>query len=170
MAGRRRLPGELAQLEALLGESYEVKAWQGPNLRGALRGVGVEEASWRPAPGRHNIWELVVHAAYWKYAVRRMLTGEKRGTFVEKGSNWFPRSASSSASASAESAWKADLAALDREHRLLLAAMRRLTPAALPKKPRGSQSSAARLLRGAASHDVYHTGQIQTLKRLFRDR
>jgi uracil-DNA glycosylase family 4 len=40
------------------------------------------EAAWRPAVGRRNAWELAVHAAYWKYAVRRRLNGEKRRSFA----------------------------------------------------------------------------------------
>lgn len=158
---------ELALLQALLEESYEKKAWQGPNLRGSLRGVSAEEAAWRPGPGRHGIWELALHAAYWKYAVRRMLTGERRGAFPVKGSNWFERPAPGKP---AERAWRADLALLDAEHRKLVEAAGRLSPSALGAKPRGSQFTAARLLYGVASHDVYHTGQIQLLKRLWRDR
>ena len=79
----------------LLDEAFERKAWHGPNLRGALRGLTAAEAAWRPGPGRHNVWELAVHAAYWKYAVRRALTGEKRGAFRFPGSNWFARPAAS---------------------------------------------------------------------------
>jgi len=156
---------EVGLLAALLEEAYEKKAWQGPNLRGSLRGVTAGRAAWRPAPGRHNVWELVVHAAYWKYAVRRMLTGEKRGTFAEKGSNWFPRSSGSAPDARA---WKADVARLDAEHRRLMEAVRGLRTAALARKPRGSRCTVAQLLYGVASHDVYHTGQIQLLKRLGR--
>ena len=63
----------------LLDEAYEERTWHGPNLRQSLRGVSARQAARRPAPGRHNIWELAVHAAYWKYAVRRRLTGEKQG-------------------------------------------------------------------------------------------
>ena len=33
------------------------------------------QAAWRPAPGRHSAWEVTVHAAYWKYAAWRRLTG-----------------------------------------------------------------------------------------------
>jgi uncharacterized damage-inducible protein DinB len=154
---------EIGLLAALLEEAYEKKAWQGPNLRGSLRGVTARQAAWRPAPKRHNVRELVVHAAYWKYAVRRMLTGEKRGTFPEKGSNWFPRSDGGAPDARA---WKADLALLDAEHRRLMEAVRALRPAALARKPRGSRCTVAQLLYGVASHDVYHTGQIQLLKRL----
>src|SRR5215467_5821723 len=82
---------EITNLVAMIDEAYAGPAWHGPCLRGALRGVTAEEAAWRPASGRHNIWEVAVHTAYWKYAVRRRLTAEKRGGFAEKGSNWFTR-------------------------------------------------------------------------------
>jgi uncharacterized damage-inducible protein DinB len=153
--------GRLPLLLRLLDASYERKAWQGPNLRGSLRGVSARQAAWRPAPGRHNVWELVLHAAYWKYAVRRMLTGEKRGAFPEKGSNWFARPGAAS-----ERAWRADLALLDREHRKLREAVAALSPADLGRKPKGSKHTTDTLLYGVASHDVYHTGQVQMLKRL----
>ena len=42
----------------LLDESFGGTAWHGTNLRGSLRGLTAIEASWRPAPGRHNIWEM----------------------------------------------------------------------------------------------------------------
>jgi uncharacterized damage-inducible protein DinB len=161
----RKRGSQFAFLEALLDESYQKKAWQGANLRGALRGVGAQQAAWRPAPGRHNIWELALHAAYWKYAVRRMLTGEKRGAFAVTGSNWFVRPVSPT-----ERAWKEDLALLDAEHRRLKEAASRLPTSALSRKPRRSKYTTATLLYGVASHDVYHTGQIQLLKRLWRDR
>ncbi|HTR02030.1 MAG TPA: DinB family protein [Thermoanaerobaculia bacterium] len=156
---------EIALLTRLLDESYERKAWQGPNLRGSLRGVSAAQAAWRPRPGRHNIWELVLHAAYWKYAAWRMLAGEKRGAFPEKGSNWFVRPVSPT-----ERAWRADLALLDAEHRRLRAAVTGLSRASLSSKPRGSKYRTDTLVYGVASHDVYHTGQIQALKRLWKDR
>ena len=156
---------EIGLLTRLLDESYERKAWQGPNLRGSLRGVKAAQASWRPAGGRHNIWELAVHAAYWKYAVWRMLTGERRGAFVEKGSNWFAREAKPT-----EAAWRADLARLDEIHRRLRKAVSGLSRPSLSAKPRGSKYRTDTLVYGVASHDVYHTGQIQILKRLWHDR
>jgi hypothetical protein len=83
--------GELKQALAALDEAFDRKAWHGTNLRGSVRGLDARDAAWRPGRGRHNIWELVVHAAYWKYTVRRRLTGEKRGSFPLPGSNWFTR-------------------------------------------------------------------------------
>src|SRR5436309_5751897 len=85
----RRASPEIALLLHLLDEAYGKKAWHGPNLRGALRRLAAAEASWRPQAKRRSIADIVVHAAYWKYAVRRRLRGDKRGSFPLKGSNWF---------------------------------------------------------------------------------
>ena len=156
---------ETSLLLAILDEAYEKKAWQGPNLRGSLRGVTARQAAWRPSPRAHNIWELTLHAAYWKYAVWRMLTGQPRGSFGEKGSNWFARPSSAT-----EGDWRADIARLDAVHRDLRRAAAVVPAARLGRKPSGSKHTAAKLVYAVASHDVYHTGQIQLLKRLWRDR
>lgn len=145
---------EREYLLTLLDEAYEKQAWHGPNLRSALRGVTAAEAAWRPAGPRHNIWELAVHAAYWKYTVRRRLTGDKKGSFPLAGSDWFLRPQEET-----EEAWKADLALLAEQHRLLAETVRRLPPLEFTEK-------AVRNIRGAAMHDVYHAGQITLLKRM----
>lgn len=144
--------GVLPLLRTLLDEGFSRQSWHGPNLRGALRGVTAGQAAWRPAAGRHNIWELVVHSAYWKYAVRRRLTGEKRGAFPLKGSNWFPRDGEGG-----QAAWLVDLKLLNEQHQSLMDAVDAL---------KRVDERQARLIRGAAVHDLYHAGQIQMLKRL----
>jgi len=166
----KRRNAEVDLLLRLLDESYERRAWQGPNLRGALRGVSAAQAAWRPAPRRHNVWELVLHAAYWKYATWRLLTGERRGAFGlgEAGSNWFVRPGRGEGPT--EAAWRADRSLLDAHHRRLRGAVAALEDGRLSARPRGSRYTTANLVYGIASHDVYHTGQIQILKRLWRDR
>ena len=141
---------------ALFTEGYSKKTWHGPNLRQSLKGISAKQAAWRPAPGRHNIWELALHAAYWKYAVRRRIEGGKRGSFVLKGSNFFPRPEKGQATAAA---WRKDLALLDREHRALELAIRHAL-----KSPRAKKLLP--MLYGVAFHDVYHAGQIRLLRRL----
>ena len=138
----------------ILDEAYTLKTWHGPNLRQSLRGVSAQVAAWRPSPGRHNIWEIAVHAAYWKYVVRRRLRGENRGSFVIKGSNWFQRPVELS-----EKAWRADLALLETEHSKLRAAMVDYLNGKTRQVPE-------RLLFGVAFHNVYHAGQIRFLRRL----
>jgi len=147
-------PAELVL--ALLDEAYEKKTWHGPNLKQSLRGVRAKQAAWRPARGRHNIWEVTLHAAYWKYAVRRRIDGGKRGTFALKGSNFFARPEKGKLN---EAAWSADKALLEREHQLMRRAIEKVL-----RKPRGMKI--LRMLYGVAFHDIYHAGQIRLLRRL----
>lgn len=146
---------------AIIDQAYNRQSWHGTNLRGSVRGVSASQAARRPGPGRHNIWELVVHCAYWKYVVWRRLTGQKRGSFSIKGSNWFPRPTDPS-----EKAWKADVALLDDIHRALRAAIADLPASKLNQAPKGKRTTNAWLISGIAAHDLYHAGQIQLIKRL----
>jgi hypothetical protein len=143
----------------LLDEAFDKKSWHGPNLRGSIRGVTAEQAAWRPGAERHNIWELVLHAAYWKYVVRRRLLGEKRGSFVLPGSNFFRRP--EDGREGTEQAWKGDIAVLIAEHAQLRAVV-----AGVTKVSNGPSKSEAHMIRGAAAHDLYHAGQIRLLRRL----
>ena len=152
---------QLDELLFLIEQSYNKKAWHGTNLRGSIRGLPAREAAWRPGTGRHNIWEIMVHCAYWKYVVRRRILGEKRGSFPLKGSNWFQRSADLS-----EQAWREDIKLIESCHRSLLDAVSQLSPGELSSSPAGSKVSNLAIIVGIASHDVYHAGQIQLLKRL----
>jgi uncharacterized damage-inducible protein DinB len=142
-------------------QAFDQKSWHGPNLRGSIRGVSPELAAWRPAADRKSIAEITVHAAYWKYTVRRRLLGEKRGSFPLEGSNWFARPAPLSAEA-----WREDIALLEEMHRTLRRAIAALDPAELDHAPAGSKVTNLQLISGIAAHDVYHAGQIQLLKRL----
>ena len=152
---------EVAQLLAIIEQAYDKASWHGTNLRGSIRGLEPATAARRPAADRHNIWELVVHAAYWKYAVRRRLTGEKRGSFALEGSNFFRRPEQLT-----ERAWRADIALLDREHRALREAIAVLPPGRLARKAKGAKTTNMFLIQGIAAHDLYHAGQIQLIKRL----
>lgn len=141
---------------ALLDEAYEKKTWHGPNLRQSIKGVTARQAAWRPGSGRHNIWEVTLHAAYWKYALRRRIEGGKRGSFALEGSNFFPRPEKGKLN---EQAWAADKKLLEREHRALRAAV-----AQVMRTPRGAKFLPQ--LYGMAFHDIYHAGQIRLLRRL----
>ncbi len=145
-----------------LDEAFDRSAWHGTTLKGALRGVNARQASWRPAPGRHNIRELVVHAAYWKNLVHKRLTGAE-DSFPYTGSNWFERGGA------AEKTWKEERALLEKEHRALRLAVASLSSAGLTRRLPGTRDrTALREVAGIALHDVYHTGQIQLLKILQR--
>ena len=145
----------------LLDEAFDRTAWHGPNLRGSIRGLDADRVSWRPHPDRKNIAEQVLHAAYWKYTVRRRLRGGKRGSFPLKGSNWFPVQDPLD-----EAGWRGHVRLLDEEHRALRLAVVKFPEARWLEKPGGGKYTYHESVKGIANHDVYHAGQIQLLKRL----
>ena len=149
----------------IFDQAFAGSSWHGTPLWGSLRGVGVPEALWRPGRNRHNIWELVLHTAYWKSMVRRRLLRDPQISFPRVGSNWpgLPERAD-------RGAWKRDTALLRHEHELLRRTIARFNPAQLGRRGWRSKWSNIQHIYGIASHDLYHAGQIQLLKRLYRSR
>jgi hypothetical protein len=152
---------EIALLLSLIDQGFERKAWHGPNLRGSICGLTADQAAWRPRPRRRNIAEIVAHAAYWKYAVRRKLRGDRRGSFPLRGSNWpaLPEPLT-------DTDWRRLVVLLVEEHGTLRAAVAEFDADRLHDKPPASRYTPAVLIAGVAAHDVYHAGQVQLLKRL----
>ncbi len=157
----------LREILNLLDPPAGTRLWYGgARVAGCLRGVTPEQAAWQPAPGRHSIWALMLHVAYWKYAVRRNLAALPQGTFPRSPANWpaVPEPADARH-------WKADCALLRSEHMRLVQAVRALDPRRLDEAAPGSGNfRLVDLLFGIVSHDLYHVGQIQLLKRLYHAR
>lgn len=153
------IDARLSLLLRLLGQAFGQPSWHGPNLLGSLRGLSPDEAAWRPAPGRHNAWEIAVHAAYWKYRVYRRLTDEPPRAFGPRGSDWFERPG-------AAADWSADVALLRAWHERLTAAVTAFAADALDERPGRSPHTYLDLVLGAAAHDTYHAGQVRLLRRL----
>jgi uncharacterized damage-inducible protein DinB len=160
-APSKTTPHDLRQLLFLIDTAYDRVSWHGPNLRGSLRGMTPALAAWRPGAGRHNIWELIVHAAYWKYVAWRRLTGAQRGSFPLAGSNFIERPVAPTARALRD-----DLVLLDAIHATLRAAAAGVRPTELDRGSAQRGVTKRALLTGVAAHDLYHAGQIQLLKRL----
>lgn len=154
----------LREILTLLDPPPGTRLWYGgATVLGCLRGVSADEAVWKPARERHSIWELALHVAYWKYAVRRKLETSPQGSFPRSPANWpsVPKPAN-------DDGWQADRALLKSEHARLVEAVRVFDPRRLDKPAPGKKRYRyADLLFGIASHDLYHVGQIQVLKRLY---
>ena len=151
----------IAALLVNLDNAFHGRGWQGTTLLGALRGVTARTALFRPGKGRRCIWEHAIHAAYWKYVVRRTLAPREGDSFQRTPSNWpaVPREPD-------ETAWKRDIALLKDAHADLRAAVAGFDAARLGEPAGGRKFSYLTYIVGAAAHDAYHTGQIQLLKRL----
>lgn len=144
----------------MIEEAYREPTWNGTNLRASLRGIPAAAAGWRPLSSRRSIADIVVHCAYWKYALRRRLAGDKRGGFAFPGSNWFtlPDPVTTPQ-------WKSYLALLDEQHQLLCDFLASDTTSLVYGKP--ATRDQIRRIFGLAIHDAYHTGQIHLIKKLW---
>lgn len=153
----------IALLLDVFDQAFGGAAWHGTPLAGTLRGVSWTEALKRPRAGRHNIWEVALHTAYWKHVVRRRLTRDPDLAFPRSPSNWpaVPRRPTAAG-------WRQDVALLRTEHRLLREVIAGFAAERLGRRAWRSRWSNAEHIYGIASHDLYHAGQIQLLKALIR--
>jgi hypothetical protein len=145
----------------IFDQAYTAPSWHGTPLKGTLRGLSARAALWRPGPKRHCIWDLVLHTAYWKCMVRRRLVRDPAVAFPREGVNWPALPARPD-----NAAWRRDRALLDEEHRTLRRVIAALKPAELGRRGWRSRWKVRAEIYGIASHDLYHAGQIQILKRL----
>jgi hypothetical protein len=157
----KKYPVSVDFIVELIEHSFHKQSWHGAILKGCLRGVDAQKALWRPSETRHNIWEIVLHCAYWKHRVRHRFMPDDTAKFPKKGSDWIAVSYSGD-----EKSWKEDKALLTKTHQDMIAAVKTLSDSDLIKTPPGSKVNNLDLLYGIAYHDIYHAGQIQLLKRL----
>jgi len=140
------------------------KAWHGTNFLGSLSNVKPAEALKRVSVNRHNIWELAVHSSYWKYRIIQRIKRDKEFKFPFKGTNWFKSPANLSTKE-----WK-EIRNLARiMHVKLQETISGLKENELMRGNENSKYTNWQLIVGIAYHDVYHTGQIQLLKKLIRN-
>lgn len=143
-------------------QAFSGASWHGTPLWGSVRGVTAQEALWRPGRGRHNIWEIVLHTAYWKCMVRRRLVRDPTIAFPRPGTNW-PGLPNRTTAAT----WNRDRQLLKREHEGLRRVIARFDATRLGRRGWRSKWRNAQDIYGIASHDLYHAGQIQLLRRLY---
>lgn len=144
----------------MIDRAFDKRSWHGPNLRGAIRGVNRQHALQRVQPDRHNIWEHVLHAAYWKYTVRRRILGESRGSFPMAGSDWIVPETKT------DKEWRAAVTLLNDIHVSLRNAISELSVDDLLHAEDTKQESLWFYISGIAMHDIYHAGQIKLIRRL----
>ncbi len=163
-SGKTAAADDRQLLLQMVEEAYQLPNWNTTNLRSSLRRVGADMASWRPPHAKRSIADIVVHCAYWKYSLRRRLTGAKRGSFPLKGSNWFRTGKTLT-----KERWSEYVNLLQDEHEQLCAAVTETRRTLSHARPRadGHWTSLQRVF-WLAIHDGYHTGQINLLKAMYR--
>ncbi|HEY7877740.1 MAG TPA: DinB family protein, partial [Gemmatimonadaceae bacterium] len=148
-------------------ENYGGGAWHGPSVRQALRDLDARAARWRPAPGRHNIWEIVLHLAYARHRVIGRLTDRPRTRFPRAlEAPWWP----AVPVLGGDVEWSADMELLAELQRRLLETVEHIPAERLASLGRGRSVTYGIEVLGLATHDAYHAGQMQLIRRLSTQR
>jgi hypothetical protein len=140
--------------------TFEREAWQ-PPLAAAIDGLTAQHAAWKPAPERHSIWQIVRHVILWKEALLDSWDGRVPDYRLLEDADWVD-------AAGDDAAWQRDVQRLHEVSRRIKeriqsdADVSRLLPTVqgYPDQP-----MAVRAVR-AATHDIYHSGQIRYIRAL----
>lgn len=142
--------------------TFEKEAWQ-PSLAEAIEGLNAQQAAWKPAPQRHSIWQIVRHVTHWKKGVLQAWDGKTLDFKDLDSTDWEESSGD-------EAAWQVDVRALHAISRKLEERVQTSDDAALSNLiptyvGMSSLPKAVRIVR-MATHDIYHSGQIQYIRAL----
>ena len=140
----------------------ETVQWQ-PPLSGALRGLTAAEATWKPAPARHSIWQIVRHLILWKRGVLQAWDGNPPDGAEIVAGDW-------QEVAGSDADWNRDRKTLLDISAEFLTRAQALDDARLSKRIAWYKSGvvqplAMRIVR-TTTHDIYHAGQIMYLRAL----
>jgi len=139
--------------------SLEGEAWHGPSVFEALQGITPAQASARPLPNGHTIWEILLHITIWVEEAVVRLRGLGRN--LELNVEWPTPPA-----AGGNEAWQESLDRLRRAEASLIEELGRTEDARLDLPIAEGFSSVYNSLHGIIQHNVYHAGQIVLLKKL----
>ncbi len=140
--------------------------WHGPATLRVLDGIDARAAAAHPLPGGHSIWETVLHMTAWTREVLRRLELAPPGLPLE--GDW------PEAGEATPEAWTAAVRDLRSAHEELAAELMRMPESRLWEIVGGAARDRSvgvgvtfyAMLHGLAQHDVYHTAQIATLRRV----
>lgn len=152
---------KIAMKELLLyhiEHTFEKEAMQ-TSLSLAVSGLTAAQAAWKPSADRHSIWQIVRHVIHWKEAQISALDGKPLDYDLWNRADW-------QEVVGDQRAWEADVERLATISREIQARVEAMDDESLAQGIKWYQQSlkprsiAIRLLE-LATHDIYHTGQIQ---------
>jgi uncharacterized damage-inducible protein DinB len=159
---------EVQRIAAELSRGYDGEPWHGPSVTQILEGISADEAAARPLAGANSIWEIALHMTAWIEEIRVRLAGKEPSKPV--GGEWPPMSGSG------EVGWEAAKESMGKAIEGIGLALSSTPEARLWEtvgKPArdlaaGTGTTYYVLLHGLVQHNVYHSAQIATLKRVLR--
>lgn len=139
---------------------FDKGSWH-PTLLQATGGLTPQQASWKPAPERNSIHEIVRHLTHWKKMILNNWAAMKSQEAFRAyaAQDWQLSEAN-------EAAWEQDLAELASVSNELLEKIQQTSEADLARPIGGRGGPEVFQLLNVATHDSYHAGQIMYIRKL----
>lgn len=144
----------------LLQTGYNGTPWHGPSLVQNLNDLTAAQATQKPIPNAHCIWELVQHATAWINVAINTIDGQQYAILTPE-QDW------PAISSTDDAAWQAALDILDSSMSALIAAAGEIPDDNLWPNLDGFEFNIYWLLTGVVQHNAYHAGQIGLLRKAF---
>jgi len=148
---------EVQRIADQLKRAFEGNAWHGPSVMEVLNGVTAQQATARPFPAAHTIWELALHIGAWERACLSRLQGERAQ--LNDSEDWPPITDTS------DDAWQQLKRALQLGNQELRNAVQAVDPERLDQPIVAGMPSVYITVQGVVQHDLYHAGQMAILKK-----
>ncbi|MFN2493983.1 MAG: DinB family protein [Pyrinomonadaceae bacterium] len=152
---------ETERIADQLKRAFEGEAWHGPSVMELVGNITVEQASARPFPSSHSIWEIVLHIAAWERACLRRLHGDRAQLSADE--DW-PLVVNAQ-----DGGWQQSKLDLQTAEDELCDAISRLHDSRLDQPIIKRMSTVYVTLHGVVQHSLYHAGQIALLKKIISE-
>lgn len=148
--GTENLNSSAAFVNDLKLFTIEKNFWQASLLK-QLEGLSMTEALYKPSPGRHGIWQIVRHIAYWKHWALTYLNEDKK--LDAKENKW-----ATMPDVQTEQTWQEEIGKLRKLNDECIAGAEKLGENIF------SDDEKVVFFRQLLQHDSYHCGQIGFLR------
>jgi uncharacterized damage-inducible protein DinB len=149
---------ETLRIADQLRRAFSGDAWHGPALDELLADVSEEQASARPLPSAHSIWELTLHIDLYVHAALEATKGTPMPKLYNPPRDW-PSAGKSAA------AWTSTRERLFATSEQLAQAIEGFGDERLTETVPGREYDFYYLFHGIVQHSLYHGGQIALLKK-----
>ena len=144
---------------------YNGSPWYGDSMQDKLQAIGADDAFSVPAPGMHNIAQIVAHVLVWRRLLVERIKGNNDFQIqVNSARDWPP------ADALGTKGWEKLLADLEANQSELLQLLEGHSDELLERPLPDGKHAMRLLLDGILQHDVYHIGQIGQVLALLRNK
>jgi uncharacterized damage-inducible protein DinB len=147
----------LEDLAWLTDQEFQGMSFNSASLVATLRTISPEQAASTDTYEGFSVWRIVLHLAYWKYFMVKILGGNA-GEFPYTERNW-PEPPDTID----DRTWEETIEYLEEIHVKYIATLDNLDPSKLDEEYTPYETPYWKLITWMASHDLFHGAQIRNM-------